>query len=61
MAAHRPSSVGHAHQAGIRCILPAVSDDVLNYGPISGVMNNARDRGLVAAVSMHVGVGALMR
>ena len=35
-----------------------MSDDVLNYGTISGIMNTAQDRGIVA-VSMHV--GALMR
>lgn len=45
---------GHAHQAGVCCVLRAISEDVPNYGTISGVMNTAQDRGVVA-VSMHVG------
>jgi hypothetical protein len=53
-AAHRPSGVGPCASSRVCCVLLAISDDVLNYGTISGIMNTAQDRGVVA-VSMHVG------
>jgi hypothetical protein len=35
--------LGNAHHAGVQFVAfcPAISDDVLNYGTISGIMNTA--------------------